>query len=402
MRRTAVSRAVVAAPHESDEPATVRESPALQPPPGNPRFPLVDPLRAVAILLVVMYHAAATAGVSTTHVLPQIARQGFVGVMVFFGISGFLIYRPFVAAREAGRKATPLHRFWRRRALRILPAYWAALTALAAFGAVNDVLTRRGPAYYLFGQIYNARTFSNGIPVAWSLCVEMSFYLLLPAYAWLVARAGARWARAETVGIALLLAGGLLWRAVVHIGWVPGVWASALPGMVVFFAVGMGLAALSVRTVGREEHFAVTRFVRRFPDLCWAGALTAYVVAATVFSVQAYSAVARSWSSWYGNYILCVVGAALLLAPAIIGQDGGGISRRLLRNPVFAWIGLVSYGIFLWHLPLMIKFHERGVHSALALLALTIVVSTVVAAVSYYVLELPLLRLKEPRRQRSA
>jgi peptidoglycan/LPS O-acetylase OafA/YrhL len=178
--RDDLARAVTNRKKQQHEPATVRESPALQPPPGNPRFPLMDSLRGIAILMVIAYHAAGTANVSTTHVVAAIARQGFVGVMLFFTLSGFLIYRPFAAVRETERPAPSVRRYWRRRALRILPAYWVALMILAILGAVNDVFTGRFWAYYGFLQIYQAKTFSLGIPVAWSLCVEMPFYLVLP------------------------------------------------------------------------------------------------------------------------------------------------------------------------------------------------------------------------------
>ena len=76
MKRAAASLAEhrAAAAEQAHEPETVRRSPALEPPPGNPRFPLVDPLRGIAILLVVVYHAAATSGASRTNAIPQIAN----------------------------------------------------------------------------------------------------------------------------------------------------------------------------------------------------------------------------------------------------------------------------------------------------------------------------------------
>src|SRR5207237_549889 len=199
--------------------------------------PLLDSLRGVAILMVVAYHAAATAGVSTTRVLPELARQGFVGVMLFFTLSGFLIYRPFVAARDSDRGPPGLLRYWRRRTLRILPA-----------GLLSDVL------------------------------------------------------------------------------------ASSFPGMALFFAIGMALAAASVRIHGREQDSSVAQLVRRHPDLCWLGGFGAFAAAATVFGVQTVANVAHSWSHLYGNYVLSGLGAALLVAPAVFGQGAGGISRWLVRT----------------------------------------------------------------------
>jgi peptidoglycan/LPS O-acetylase OafA/YrhL len=203
--------------------------------------------------------------------------------------------------------------------------------------------------------------------------------------------------QAETAGIVLLVLASIVWRGAVHAGWLPEVMASTLPGMAIFFAIGMGFAAASVRLHRNEQRSRIARFVRRYRDLCWLAGLGALVAAALDFSLQTVSTVSHSWSSWYGNYLLSGLGAALLVAPAVFGQDAGGVSRWLMRTAALSWIGLVSYGIFLWHLPLLVKFHERGLGSPVALFATAFVVATAIAAVSYYALELPFLRLKERR-----
>ena len=95
------------------------------------RYPLVDAVRAIAALLILAYHAAFVLGGLT----PDGAGRWFahlnVGVPLFFAISGFLLYRPFVAARLDGRPPPGLRAYWVRRALRIVPAYWLALTIVA-------------------------------------------------------------------------------------------------------------------------------------------------------------------------------------------------------------------------------------------------------------------------------
>ncbi len=104
---------------------------------------------------------------------------------VFFLISGFLLYRPFAVSHLTGRPGPNVRRFWQRRLLRIVPAYWVALTLLAyVFHWVT-----MGPGWqgvvsqYLFLQIYLPNQIFFGITQAWSLCTEMSFYLFLPLYA---------------------------------------------------------------------------------------------------------------------------------------------------------------------------------------------------------------------------
>ena len=103
---------------------------ALSPPPGNPRFPLFDGLRAIAATLIVLHHAVFASGYSNTGALGRWTFNFALGVPIFFAISGFLLYRPFVAGQMGGSGAPNTGRFYRRRVLRIVPAYWVALTIL--------------------------------------------------------------------------------------------------------------------------------------------------------------------------------------------------------------------------------------------------------------------------------
>jgi peptidoglycan/LPS O-acetylase OafA/YrhL len=124
----------------SAEPAV---APNLAPPPGNPRFPLVDSLRAIAALLVFAGHTVTETTSLAVH--PErfvwATNVAYEGVALFFLISGFLLYRPFVAARAGGR-AVPLPDYARRRVLRIVPAYWAALSIFLALGLVSRAHSR--------------------------------------------------------------------------------------------------------------------------------------------------------------------------------------------------------------------------------------------------------------------
>ena len=114
----------------------------------------------------------------------QLADQG---VAIFFLISGFLLYRPFLAARRSGRTLR-LRDFYRRRALRIVPAYWVALTLFIVFGFVSGVTAHNWWIFYGFAQIYSLGTIGHGIGVAWTLCIEVTFYAALPAFAFAAAQ----------------------------------------------------------------------------------------------------------------------------------------------------------------------------------------------------------------------
>jgi peptidoglycan/LPS O-acetylase OafA/YrhL len=110
---------------------------------GRPRhFPCFDGLRAIAAVSVVVIHTSFVSGLTTRSGVGIYTARLEIGVAVFFLISGFLLYRPFAAAHVAGLPSPVLGRFWVRRLLRIVPAYWLALTVTTYVLHVNQ--TRSG------------------------------------------------------------------------------------------------------------------------------------------------------------------------------------------------------------------------------------------------------------------
>src|SRR4051794_41795500 len=101
------------------------------------------------------------------------------GVALFFVLSGFLLYRPFVAARLDGRPAPSAGRYLRRRLLRILPPFWLALLVMGALGWISGV---NGDwwRYFGFAQKLSGETLLGGIRPPWLPCVGVSFFPLVP------------------------------------------------------------------------------------------------------------------------------------------------------------------------------------------------------------------------------
>ena len=156
------------------------------------RFPLMDSLRAIAALSVFVYHLAFVLGWFDEGLAGRYLRELNLGVSIFFVLSGFLLYRPFVAARVEGEPSPALVPYAIRRVARIVPAYWVALTIIAIWLPVSGVFTAEGiVTYYGFLQAYDPDTITGGIGQAWTLTVEVSFYILLPILA-LGAAAGPR------------------------------------------------------------------------------------------------------------------------------------------------------------------------------------------------------------------
>ena len=382
---------------------------ALKPPPGNPRFPLMDAMRAIAALSVVVTHASGMSGFNEGNPLGAVTARLNVGVTVFFLISGFLLYRPFVRAAYHGVQAPRVLRFFRRRALRIVPAYWLALTVLAAWPGLPGVFTRDWWAYYGFFQVYSDRYVLGGIGPAWSLCIEVTFYLALPFFALAMARLYERRRREAAVRIELLALAALglasvAARAVVHV-WDDQVgFPSTLPGTFTWFALGMGLAVASVALEGEEERIGALRLVVRRPWVPWALAAATLAMLAWGIGLPRSFAAETSTVSYVAEYALFGLFAFFLLLPAVFGDDRGGWPRRILANRLLAWLGLISYGIYLWHLSLMIWLEDQGATEWIGELQFPVLLLSAVAfavacaAASYYLVERPLLRFKDPRR----
>src|SRR5262249_19201306 len=140
-----------------------------------------------------------------------------VGVAVFFAISGFLLYRQFLVARRLGRHRR-LASYGRGRVLRIVPAYWVALTLAALYPTLVGPFTHRWWLFYGFLQDYSTTDSSHGLPQAWSLSVEVSFYLLLPLFAFAMAMVsrGKRWLFVELAVVWSLAILGAIWQ--LHLG----------------------------------------------------------------------------------------------------------------------------------------------------------------------------------------
>lgn len=408
----------------STESAPSSPSPALAPPPGNPRFALFDSLRGIAAVSILAFHVASLTAFLEQPVLGDaLAVLGPRSLILFFVISGFLLYRPYVAARVTGRRRPRTSRYLRRRVLRIVPAYWVALTVLAIFPGIVGVFSDDWWRYYFFLQLYSYETLGGGIPVAWSLCVEVTFYLLLPLWAIAVGRvrigSGPRaWLRAELGALGLAAAVGIVFQVAAARNVVSDLVASSLLGQSTWLALGMALAVASVAAQHGERESRAVRFVAERAGLCWLGALvafaglTALLQPGGVLEILASLTTEQPVGETLAAIALTAAMSALLVLPAVFGESAGGWPRRLLAWGPIAWLGIVSYGLFLWHLPVAQllalpadpgHFSASGLDLAVEvstattpiLFALTLAVASALAAISYYVVELPFLRRKE-------
>ena len=276
----------------------------------------------------------------------------YFGVVVFFAISGFLLYRPFALAHSGGRRAPRIGAYTRRRLLRILPAYWVALTVLSLWPGVEGAFTNRWWVYYGSAQVYSVNTLTNGLAVAWSLCVEMSFYLFLPFFAafvaWLVARGvnPLRWWQVEALVLAVFACVSVIAQVYIHDHTAPYWVANTLAGTSEWFVAGMALAVLSVAAhdgPGRARR--LSGVVERWSWLVWLAAVWAFLAATRVFDVRDLTSgrpgvYGVSTATWLANHTGLGVAAGLLLAPAVLGARGP-IRWLLSEATGVAWADLL-------------------------------------------------------------
>ena len=387
------------------------------------RLPGIEGLRAIAAGSILVYHVwlfsppgknSAPLG-SFDRVMQDLAY----GVILFFTLSGFLLYRPFAAAILRGDPLPSLRRYLLNRALRILPAYWVILFFSAmVLGSVlfwdssgnlaNGRLLDLGliPRAAFFLQDYFPSTLLLGIGPAWSLAVEVVFYCALPMLALLAfavarrgtTRAARRWAVLVppllllVVGLTGKLAAARLvpapvpfedwgqnWHSVV----VRSFWCQAD-----LFAFGMALAVLRVES--EDRLLRLPRWWRKAAVLC---------------GVAAYALVARANDGQQLSYSLrntvMTAAFALVLALIVLPADGAAASPlvRVLETRPFLAAGIVSYSIFLWHEPLIrwLDDHDltlAGQGGFLFNLLLAAGATAVASTITYRLVEAPALHLK--------
>ena len=346
--------------------------------------PDIDGLRAIAVLAVVGFHT-----------FPNIIRGGFVGVDVFFVISGYLITG--ILLEESREGAFRIMAFYRRRVQRILPALLAVLACSLAFGwfvLLSNEFRQLG-RHVLGGSLFasnivlwgEAGYFDNSAETKpllhlWSLAIEEQFYILLPCVLLLCRRF-----KASPLRWLLLAAGASLACNIALI-------RSDLVGT--FYSpitrawellVGSLLACVQVSRHGDGELLARLRAVqRRRRNLFGLVGLACIGIAALLYD--------KAMDYPGAPALLPVVGATLLIAAG----PSAWTNRRLLSMRLLVAIGLISYPLYLWHWPILKFFLITGGDLITAGMRLVLIaVSFVLAAATTRWIEGPLRRSPDRR-----
>lgn len=345
--------------------------------PPTPHYPALDGLRGVAVLAVLLYHGGAAA-----------VTGGFLGVDLFFVLSGFLITGLLLAEWDA-RSQLGLRQFWYRRARRLLPALFLVLAATAVVAALLDADVSRqvrgdGLASLLYvsnwwfisqGMAYDtALADPSPLQHTWSLAIEEQWYLLLPL-AFVVALPLVR-SRFRLGLVLLLLAGGST-ALMFALAPPPGTDPSR-----VYFGTDTRVAALLVG--GALACVAPALGQRR--AISWA-ALGSAILLGAAFVTLSFQ---NPWL-YRGGFLLVAVAAAAVIAD-VVNRPDGILGRALSVRPLVL-VGLVSYGLYLWHWPVYVFLTpDRVGVDGWPLLVLRLAVTSLLAVASYRLVERPIRR----------
>lgn len=362
------------------------------------RTPALDGLRGAAAIGVFVFHGwlytmPAPDATERSSLGDYAVHELRLGLISFFVLSGFLLSRPWLAAALGERRPPHLGRYVRARATRILPAYYAALAGsiLLLWGLRGTPGLRLPPAdelplFFVFAQNFSPSSVMKLNPPMWSLAVEIMFYALLPLLGWLALRLPPRRAAQALVPLALLTVGVAFNWSIAGQG-LGLTFSKSLAAMLPYFALGM-LAALALH--GRRPDRSTTR------ALLAAGAVLVALDALVKAAAPANGVDATVLFSSIRD-LPSGIGFALIVAALAAAPPG-----RLLGSRAMVGMGIVSYGFYLWHVPVLMVMRGNGwlpLDPVLGSLA-AFGPSLALALASWFALERPILAWSARRDRR--
>ena len=364
----------------------------------------LDSLRGFSTILIVVYHTSFVSGYTVAHadsVGAYIDRLN-IGVAIFFVLSGFLIFRPFAHSLIHGSPLPKTRNYYLKRAARILPGYWLALFVLAGLDALTIVNTSGFIRNVFIVHSFTEHNVFTGIRQAWTLAVEMSFYVVVPAFAYVFVRQARR--RIASVSVVTLLKalsalflGAYAFRLFIHQTdfWFLDTAHIWLPSHMDTLALGMGLAVLveapaSAKTLSKLKNFIANH----------TGAFVVSSVFVWLISANINMAIGLNRTEFHIDllgHFLYGIASVLLVAPFCV--DSQALLVKAMSFRLFTWLGTISYGIYLWHMAFLggdfaEKYMPYTENDGQVLLRFLVVLpaSIAIASLSYYVLERPIMR----------
>lgn len=345
----------------------------------------LDGLRAVAVLAVIAYHL---------HIEP--ASGGFLGVDLFFVISGYLITTILLHKQDLGYQE--LLPFWMGRIRRLLPAAYVMIFLIVSWCAIagsNALMSIRGDAlssffyvsnwWYIFHQLSYFDSFNAVSPLKnlWSLAIEEQFYLIWPV----LLIAGLKWVKNRshlpmiTFGLALVSA---LWMAILYS-------PDTDPSRIYYgtdtraFALLIGCSLAFVWPMHRLSSRKLLPIGRRMLQIAGFGSMVIFLLC--VYAVDEFDGFL-----YQGGMLLFCLNAAILIA--CVCHPASLIGKWLSFQPL-VWLGKRSYGIYLWHYPIIVlttPVIEIG-QPSIGRVTLQLIAILLISEASYRLIEQPIRKL---------
>jgi peptidoglycan/LPS O-acetylase OafA/YrhL len=351
----------------------------------------LDGLRALAALSVLVFHVWLYGPEG-----PPIPRTSFwdkllfelnLGLICFFVLSGFLLYQAFARASLTDGPRVDFKRYAVRRTARIVPAYWVCLIGcILLYWVVGPSKmippVEHIPLFAFFAQNYSSETVMELNPVTWTLSIEMALYLVLPLIGLAAYRLGPKRIGYQVALLVSLIGVTLAWNAQVYSGdWRP-IGPKVLPAYIGHFALGM-LGALWFerrRRIGSDPLGAISTAML-------------FVSGAGIVFLGGYWHETAGGGLLYATFsgLPAALGFALMISAAAAGR---GPAIDWLRVRPLVAIGVISYGVYLWHLPLLLVTRHAGLMPDPFVLRVMVVLSLALIAgfASWRMVERPMIR----------
>lgn len=352
------------------------------------RLDVLDGLRGLAISLVVWYHAWLVSGFSIG-VMNFIAEAGFLGVDLFFFISGFCLFYPYARAKLQGTPVPATRRFFMRRAAKILPSYLLALTVFAAvyrdrFASPGDAAVQIA-SHLSFLHTLNPDTFGGISGPLWTIGIEAQFYFVFP----LVCMAFWRKPVVTYLGMFAISEGYRFGLAAAHLD--STFWAfNQLPAYLGIFGAGM----LAAHVIVAVRHRTTPSEQRWLTAASFGALMVAVAGLAQVAGIDRTAGIDACYA-WVNAHRFAV--GPLCLVLAISSSLAVPAWRAFVGMRPLVFLSVISYNLYLWNLEIVFWLRNAGLSPALSFW-LAIPSSLAVATAVTYVLERPILQASSSRK----
>jgi peptidoglycan/LPS O-acetylase OafA/YrhL len=361
-------------------------------------LPVLDGIRGIAISMVLLFHIWEMSWLDMSVgplTLNPVGTSGFLGVELFFFLSGFVIFDPYVRAWLSGKPGPTIADFARKRFLKIVPSYYLAIIVLVATGYQHyGSLTEAGrdlALHAVFIHNWFAQTYGSIDGVMWSLGTEVQFYVLFPLLAW-------AFLRQPVICTSAMIAASVIFRTAIIHSYFFHQLLTQLPAVFDLFAFGMASSYVYRYLEKNKPALAERRWLTTCAALAGVAAVCAMVVWChrIRYEPDGIALWQAHYRSLFGLTMAWATVALLFAAPVL---------QNAVANVVLVFLAAISYNLYIWHQVIgrfLVAVHVPGHvgspiqsdhHWQIMFSIVAILCGIIVATLVTYLFEQPILRL---------